>query len=226
LQAVVEGDRVTRLTCTPPLTAKICPGVNGPEMVIVSSAACLLDGDCLRVEIDVGANSRLTVRSVAAQVAYPAPCHGTVYEVCLRVGDGSQLTWTPEPLLVCAAGQHRSSLTVDLSSSGRVMLLDELVFGRSGEDPSDAQLAATVTISRDGRPMLVDGLDTSLPGAWGPAVLGDSRYVGTMVDSSATPAPGDGWIGLAGRGALCRVLDSSPASGRQTLASIRHGVIS
>jgi urease accessory protein len=211
---------VTRLTCTPPLTAKICAGPNGPEIVIVSSAACLLDGDRLRVDIDVGPKSSLTVRSVAAQFAYPAPSHGTVYGVHLQVADDAHATWMPEPLVVCAGGRHRSSLSVDLAATGRVTLLDELVFGRSGENPSDAQLAATITIRRDGRPMFVDGVDTSLPGAWGPAVLGDSRYVGTKFDSTLPPATGDGWIGLAGGGVVRRVLDASAASGRQALASI------
>jgi urease accessory protein len=224
LQAVVDGDRVTRLMCTPPLTAKICAGANGPEIVIVSSAACLLDGDRLRVDIDVGPKSSLSVRSVAAQFAYPAPFNGTAYDVHLQVADDAHVTWMPEPLVVCAGGRHRNSVTVELASTGRVTLLDELVFGRSGENRSDAQLAATITIRRDGRPIFVDGVDTSLPGAWGPAVLGDSRYVGTMFDSAPTLAAGDGWIGLAGGGAVRRVLDASPASGRQALTPVREVV--
>jgi hypothetical protein len=101
-----------------------------------------------------------------------------------------------------------------------VVLLDELVFGRDGEQPSAAQLAATITIRRDGCPLLVDGVDTSLPGAWGPAVLGESRYVGTVIDSARKP--GDGWIGLAGGGAMCRVLDAGPAGGQQRLDSLRQ----
>jgi urease accessory protein len=214
---------VTGLSCVEPITAKICRGGDGlgaVEIVIVSSAASLLDGDRVRVDIDVRSGSSLTVRSVAAQLAYPAPAHGTSFEAHLRVGDDADFTWVPEPLVVCAFGRHRTSLTVDLAGTGQVSLRDEVVLGRSGERASDTQLAATVMVRRDGRPLFVDGIDTSRPGAWGPAVLGDARYVGTVVETARIPAPGDGWIRLAHGGAVCRVLDHCVASGRQALASL------
>jgi urease accessory protein len=214
---------VTGLSCVEPITAKICRGGDGRgavEIVIVSSAASLLDGDRVCVDIDVRPGSSLTIRSVAAQLAYPAPSVGTVFEARIRVGDNAAVVWVPEPLVVCAFGRHRSSLTVDLAGTGRVWLRDELVLGRSGEEASSVGVASTLVVRRDGRPLFVDGIDTSRPGAWGPAVLGDARYVGTLLDTARVSAPGDGWIGLAHGGAVRRVVEHCVASGRQALASL------
>ncbi len=68
-------DRLIELCGAPPLSAKLLSGASGPELVIVSSAASLLEGDELSIEVVLLPGARLTVTSAAAQMAFPC-LHG------------------------------------------------------------------------------------------------------------------------------------------------------
>jgi urease accessory protein len=214
---------VVDLCATAPLAAKVRATALGPEVMIVGSAASLLEGDELRVSLRLGAGSRLTVTSVAAQIAHPCPGGGsTAVVVDVEVGAGATLWWRPEPTLVCADGRHHSTATVRLAADGRITWLDEAVLGRSGEDPTDAHLSSALIVDHDGRPLLRDGLDTRARGARGPAVLGPGvRYVGAMhAWGHRLPAAPDGGalvVDLAGVGSLRRVLATDPSHGRAAL---------
>ena len=122
----------------PPLTAKIRSGPDGPELLVVGSAASLLEGDELRITLVLGPRARLTVRTVAAQMAHPCPYGGsTAMHVTAAVGSGSRLVWWPEPTIVCGGGRHVATASVDLAAGATAVWVDELVLGRSGERPED-----------------------------------------------------------------------------------------
>lgn len=214
---------MVELSATAPLAAKLRATAAGPEVMIVGSAASLLEGDELHVSLHLGDGARLTVSSVAAQVAHPCPGGGsTAMAVEADVGAGATLCWRPEPTVVCAEGHHRTTATVRLAAGAQVTWLDEVVLGRSGEDPTTATLVAELHVDHDGRPLLRDGLDTSAPGGRGPAVLdADVRYVGTAHAWGHRLAPGraDGvlTVDLAGPGSLRRVLAVDAADGRTAL---------
>jgi urease accessory protein len=178
---VVEADRVVELAFRPPLAAKILAGRHGPELVVVGSAASLLEGDTLAVEIVVGAGSHLTVRSSAAQLAHPCPGGGrTRLTIDAEVGDEAALVWVPQPVVVCAGADHVTVARVRLAESAVAVWSDEVVLGRSGERPDGSRLATQLRVERAGRPLLVDGLDTAARGAHGPAVLAGCRVVATV----------------------------------------------
>ena len=116
MRVVVEGDRVVDLALDPPLGAKVVDSADGPVLYVVNTAASLLEDDDLFVDIRVAAGGRLTVRSVAAQVAHPCLSGGsTALTVRARVAAGGTLTWWPEPLIVCAQSNHRSLVEVELA---------------------------------------------------------------------------------------------------------------
>ena len=227
LRVGVEGGRVTELSIPPPLGAKVLAGRTGPTLVLVATAAGLLEGDRLRVTVRVGADQHLTVRSVAAQLAHPCPGGDrTGLEVTACVGPGGSLDWWPEPLVVCAGAHHVGTVRLDLGAGAGGRWVEEIVLGRSGEDPGSATLRTSLRIDVAGRPLLRDGLDTTLPGFAGPAVAGASRYLGAAVVAGADrsaghavdPDEGPEWLELAGPGRLTRVLDVDCARGRSELA--------
>jgi urease accessory protein len=245
LRVTVADGRVVELAAPPPLGAKMLPG---PTLMLIGTAASLLEGDRLRLRIRVGPGQHLAVRSVAAQLAQPCLEGGsTGLEVDAVVGAGGWLDWRPEPLLVCAGGRHGSTGRLDLGPGAGACWVDEVMLGRTGEDPGAAKLATTLRVDLDGRPLLRDGLDTATCGFAGPAVVGSSRYIGTATllgspglpawvhappawDHAATllgsaadgQADGDAdataWSELAGPGRLTRVLDPDPLRGRAELA--------
>ncbi len=191
--------------------------------MIVGSAASLLEGDELYVSLQIGAGARLTVSSVAAQLAHPCPGGGsTAFVVDVDVAEAATLCWQPEPTVVCAEARHRTAASVRLAADARVTWLDEVVLGRSGEDPTAAHLSSTLTVDHDGRPLLRDGLDTQARGARGPAVLDPGvRYVGAIHTwghrLAATGDAGVLAVDLAGPGSMRRVLAADPSAGRTSL---------
>lgn len=224
------------LSVDPPLGAKIIGGCRGPVLHLVTSAASLLEGDELYVHLVIEPGSRLTVLSVAAQMAHPCLDGGsTRLHVDAQVGEGSTLTWAPEPLIICAQSTHVSTTRIELDGDAALDWTDELVLGRTGEDLGTIALVTELGIIVDGRPLLEDGMELrpSEASSWmGPAVLDDARYVGTRILRGVAPTIDTDderrmWTELAGGGHLGRVVCQDPVTGRRQvsrpLAPVGHG---
>ena len=208
LRVVIRDGRLVELSGEPPLSAKLVPGM---VLQLVSSAATLLEGDELRISIDLGERCHLTVRSVAAQLAFPCLGGGsTRLSVDVRLGAYARFVWAPEPLVACAGSSHRSDARVSMAAGATLLWRDELILGRSGEDVTSVGLQSVLRVERDSRPVLHDGVSTETDGALGPASIGGARYLGTIVDL------GDGRLELdadppamilaADAGAMLRIL--------------------
>lgn len=232
LRVDVEDDRVVDLRVDPPLGAKVITGRDGPVLNLIGTAAALLEGDELAIEVRLHGRARLTVRSVAAQVAHPCPRRGsTGLRVRASVGDGAALRWAPEPLILCAQSIHRSVVELDLTGSGTVHWSDEVVLGRSGEDAETVEFVSHMRVMRNGAVEFEDGLALEPAGAdvWrGPAVLGRARYLGTRIDlgeASSLADHNDCWMTLSGGGHLLRVIDADPLVGRHRFAEAAAPVL-
>lgn len=229
LAITVEGDRVTGLSVDPPLGAKVRATEYGPEIHIVTTAASLLEGDELTINVQMGDDSRLTVRTVAAQMAHACIVGGsTSMNVGVQMGKRARLVWQPEPLILCAQSNHRSSVDIDMDEGSALVWTDELVLGRTDDDLTSIAFDARCTVRRHRRLLFDDGLhlDPSETHSWtGPSVLGSSRYLGTVLsfgdfrqprrpadDSRVTP------MALAVEGTLTRVVAIDPLLGRRQLA--------
>lgn len=150
-------------------------------------------GDHFTLRADVGAGARLRVGSAAATLALPGQHGGQArQDVRITVAAGGELHWLPEPLVSVAGSELAVHTRVDLETGARLVLREELVLGRTGEDPG--RLTSRLTVRVDGRPVLDQELDCG-PGArggWdGPAVLGGHRAVGQLVccDQEFTEKP-------------------------------------
>ncbi|MFH9176878.1 urease accessory protein UreD [Streptomyces albogriseolus] len=192
-------------------------------------------GDHFTLRADVGAGARLRVGSAAATLALPGQHGGQArQDVRITVAAGGELHWLPEPLVSVAGSELAVHTRVDLEAGARLVLREELVLGRTGEDPG--RLTSRLTVRVDGRPVLDQELDCG-PGArggWdGPAVLGGHRAVGQLVlckpefagkpVASGVPAEGLAVLPLTGPAVLVsavapdalrlrRLLDRAPAS--------------
>lgn len=178
LSVRVEGTSVVWLSIEAPLAAKILPG---PVLLLVGSAAGLLAGDVLRVEVELAAGSQLTVRSTAATIAHPCVVGGsTVLEVACRLGPGARLAWLPEPLIACAGCHHASRSRLELGAGATATWLDSVTLGRSGEEPG--QFSQRLDVVLDGRPLLREAFRAGpFAEGWdGPAVLGPNRHFAAL----------------------------------------------
>ena len=179
---------------------------------LVGGAAGPLGGDRLRLDIEVGPDATLCVRTVAASVALPART-GTSsrFEITVTVAGGGSLEWLPEPTVAAAGCHHVTSASVELAEGAALRWREELIFGRYGEPAGSATISTSVRYA--GRPLLRQSLSIGDGAAgWdGPAVLdaakatGSLLTVGSEVEAADTPevlGPTAVRMPLAGPGTL------------------------
>ncbi|MFE1249833.1 urease accessory protein UreD [Streptomyces sp. NPDC058735] len=153
------------------------------RVMLVGAMSGPLGGDHFTVEGRVEEGARLSVGSAAATLALPGQAKGGArYDVRLGVADDAALHWTPEPLISARNSDLCVTTRVDLAPTARLVLREEQVLGRAGEEPGRLKSRLTVRIA--GRTVLDQELacGPGAPGGWdGPAVLAGHRTVGQLV---------------------------------------------
>ncbi|WP_149550573.1 urease accessory protein UreD [Streptomyces marokkonensis] len=153
------------------------------QVLLVGAMSGPLGGDRLAVRADVRPGARLRVGSAAATLALPGQQAGEArYDVRLTVADGGELHWLPEQLVSVRGSELLVTTRADLDRGARLVLREEQVLGRAGEEPG--RLTSRLTVRIAGRTVLDQQLacGPGAPGGWdGPAVLGGLRAVGQLV---------------------------------------------
>jgi urease accessory protein len=170
--------------------APLLPRRTGPgEVHFVGGAAGPLGGDRFRIDVIVGPDAFLVVRSVAATIALPGRTGAlSQLEIHATVASGGRLDWRPEPLIAVRGCRHETLSTVDLAANAMLVWRDELVCGRYGEPSGVARLWTSV--SRAGKPLYINDLTVGPgTGAEGPAILGGARVYGSQLCVPGTTAP-------------------------------------
>lgn len=153
------------------------------RVMLVGAMSGPLGGDRFTVEAEVGAGARLRVGSAAATIALPGQAKGEAhYGVRIEVATGGELRWLPEQLISAKGSDLYVSTRVELAVGARLVLREEQVLGRSGEE--SGRLTSRLGVWSDGRPLLDQQVccGPGAPGGWdGPAVLGGYRALGQLV---------------------------------------------
>jgi urease accessory protein len=153
------------------------------KVTVVGAMSAPLNGDRLAIDVTVAARARLAVDSAAATIAlpgrHPAPAG---YAITLTVGENAELCWLPEPLISAYGSTLNLTTRVELAAGARLVLREEQILGRHGEEPGT--LTSRLTVRLAGRPLLDQELryGPGAPGGWyGPAVLAGHRAVGQLL---------------------------------------------
>ncbi|WP_338675093.1 urease accessory protein UreD [Streptomyces sp. SCSIO 30461] len=153
------------------------------RVTVVGAMSAPLGGDRLAIEAEVCEGARLYVDSAAATVALPGPGPAPAdYDVTLDVADDAEVRWLPEPLISARGSELRMRTRVRLAAGARLVLREEQILGRHGEQ--SGSLSTRLTVHRAGRPLLDQELayGPAAPAGWdGPAVLGGHRAVGQLL---------------------------------------------
>ena len=187
----------------------------GPTTVhLVATAFGPLGGDDAEISLVVEEGAALTVRSVAAAIALPARGDSVPSSQRITASVGGTLDLGLEPTVVAHRAHHLADLTADLGPAGVLTATDQVLLGRTGEEPG--RWTGAVRVVRAGRPLLQTtvGLGPDAP-AWLPPVaprayasavhIGDEKTeVATGDDAVRLPLPG-GWTATAWGTELHRV---------------------
>ncbi|WP_031071309.1 urease accessory protein UreD [Streptomyces sp. NRRL S-118] len=179
-----DGPLALRRTRAVPVAAAVPGSAPSTRVTVVGAMTAPLGGDRLAIEAEVRDGARLTVDSAAATVALPGrgAAGPATYDVRLTVGEGAELRWLPEQLVSAHGSALRMRTTAELAAGARLVLREELILGRHGEEPGT--LATRLTVRRAGRPLLDQelALGPGAPGGWdGGAVLGGHRASGQLL---------------------------------------------
>jgi urease accessory protein len=153
------------------------------RVVLVGAMSGPLGGDRFAVEADVERGARLRMGSAAATIALPGQIKDEArYDVRIDVAEGGELHWLPEPLISAMGSDLYVTTRLDLASGARLVLREEQVLGRAGEEPG--RLSSRLVVRVGGRVVLDQELacGPGAPGGWdGPAVLAGHRALGQLV---------------------------------------------
>jgi len=165
----------------------------GPGVVhLVGTAAGPLGGDEVTIRVQVGAGARLAVRSAGATIVQPGrPSPDSRLTLHLDVADEAELDVGCEPTVICHGAGHESAAVIELTGSGQVRLLEQVLLGRSGE-PGGSWVGRT-RLTRDGVPQLRHTLRSTLITGSGSSIsTGSSISMGGSINTNSSISSGDG----------------------------------
>jgi urease accessory protein len=179
--------RLPVLTSQVPLVLRRTP----TAVYLVGGAAGPIGGDELDLRVTVGPGAFLRMRSAAASIALPG-LDGleSQLRVTITVGAGGRLEYLPEPVVVTAGARHATLVSVTLAAGASLLLRDELLLGRHGEDGGTAR--SVLRADYDGRPLLRHSVEVRGSDAVsrGPALLAGHRGFGTLLRAGHTDVAG------------------------------------
>ncbi|WP_394814497.1 urease accessory protein UreD [Streptomyces chisholmiae] len=149
---------------------------------IIGAMSAPLGGDRLALDITAEDRAELDVTTAAATLALRGPTTApATYHVRLTAGEHARLRWLPQPLISAAGSNLHQTYTVNLASTSRLLLREEQILGRAGEEPG--HLVTRIRVHRAGRPLLDQrtAYGDPAPGWDGPAVLAGHRAVGQLL---------------------------------------------
>lgn len=182
------------LGSSPPLRLMPTPDA----IYLVGAAAAPLNGDRISLEIYVAPGTEVTVKTVAASLAWPGTSPvPSQFSIRARVGEGGTLRWLPEPLVPVVGSVHRMTADIELASDAELIWREEVVLGRYRERPGE--LSSRLNITRrtpaiEGtslKPLLRQELVIGSDGFSTPAVLCQMGATGsvTVIGERQAPLP-------------------------------------
>jgi urease accessory protein len=170
------------------------------RVALAAAQMLLLDGDAVRIEIEVGAGCTVEIEDIGGTVAYPG---SSAWEVTARVGEGGRLLWRGLPFVVTSDARARRRTELVLGPAAAVLLRETLVLGRHGE--IGGEIDSGVSAFAGGIPLMVERLEAhaAFPG---PGVLGAHRVVDSVIALGYRPPTEPGDLVLEQPGAIARFL--------------------
>jgi urease accessory protein len=200
-----------------------CPGPPAAELeaVIVNSAGGMAGGDRFEIALAVERDARLVVTTAAAEKVYRALDAETNLAMTVRIADGGELAWLPQETILFNRSRLKRTIDVELAPAARLLLLESVVFGRSGmgEAVDDGSLFDRWRIQRRGK--LIYAETARLDGAIARRLARKAVANSGIAIATLVLAPGDDAIVSAVRALDAQFRGEVGASAWNGLAVVR-----
>jgi urease accessory protein len=155
--AWVEGRSVVATArATSPLRL-LAPRNHGEGAWIYTSSfgGGLVDGDDVRLDVEVDARATALVATQASTKVYRGSAHA---QTTARVGDDALLALLPDPVVPFAGASYAQRTEIDLAPRGSLALVEAFTAGRSahGERWRFSRYESRLVVRRAGRLLLLD----------------------------------------------------------------------
>jgi urease accessory protein len=161
------------------------------EAVLVNTGGGMTGGDVFNIDVSVDERARLLMTTTAAEKIYRSLGPPVAMNIRLEVATGAMLTWLPqETILFDKAVLHRT-IAVDLAEDARLVMLEPIVFGRTGmgESVNRGVLHDHWRIRRNGKLIYAEG--TRIDGAVSQELNEAAVANGGVAIATALVAPAD-----------------------------------
>ena len=163
LSFVHRGDRtIVRAARAESPLALLTPRNHGHAawVMVASFGGGLVDGDSVRLDVDVGPGAAGLLGTQASTKVYRCPTSTCRQDTAATVAAGGLLVMIPDPVACFATARYEQSLRLDLAADASLVLVDAFTAGRSarGERWAFHRYAARTVVSRAGAPLVHDSI--------------------------------------------------------------------
>lgn len=159
VEQVLERSVVTAARGHGPLRL-LTPQNHGPGAWVYASSlgGGFVGTDDLSLDVEVRADATAFISSQSAGKVYRAT--DSRFTLTARVGEGATLVNWPDALMGFAGARFTQRQHFELAPTASLLCVDAVTAGRvaSGERWASEHLALHLSVSREGRPLLVDGV--------------------------------------------------------------------
>ena len=152
------------------------------RIALAAGTAGPLGGDAYALDVRVGQNSTLLLQEVSAMLVLPGVGgEQSRMTITVNVEAGATFVWWAEPIIAAHRCHHLHDVRIKLAADARLVLREEMLLGRHGEEPGD--FSSRLRITRDMRALYDQRLSfgPATRGWDGAAVLSGNRAVGSVI---------------------------------------------
>lgn len=109
------------------------PNTHGDDAqaVLINSSGGLTGGDRIDWRVDLADRTSLVVTTQACERVYRSTGDTAFVSADLAIGEGARLAWLPQETILFDESRFERSLTVEMASTSRLLLVEPIIFGRA-----------------------------------------------------------------------------------------------
>jgi urease accessory protein len=101
------------------------------QAVLINTSGGLTGGDRIDWGVALAARTSLVVTTQACERIYRSTGEDARVSVDLAIGAGARLAWLPQETILFDRARFARSLTVEMASASRLLLVEPIIFGRA-----------------------------------------------------------------------------------------------